>query len=170
MRGAGSSSRILTRRPLSRPGTRRITGRRMRLQAWRQEIRVRLRPHRRRRKPAGPNTGIGRTTITRRPRKNGSPLRPPTQILGGRSGSGGFRNTPAARCRRVTPATASSYQSRTRQAPTSRSGPRISPGYAHTWRKAGYAARRRSGGPTHRRGPSPALRYQPRCAMETGET
>ncbi len=49
------------------------------------------------------NTAIGRTTKTRRRPRNGSPRRPSTRIRGGRCGSAGSRNMPAARCRRASP-------------------------------------------------------------------
>jgi len=67
--------------------------------------------------PPGSKYAIGRTTRARRRRRNGLPPLPRSAIRGGRYGSAGTRNTPVARCRRATPATASSNRSRTPPAP-----------------------------------------------------
>jgi hypothetical protein len=71
----------------------------------------------------GVNMATGRTKRTRRPRRSGSPQRHPSPIPGGRNGRAGSRNTPGARCRRGTRATAGSNRSRTPPAPTSRCAP-----------------------------------------------
>ena len=89
------------------------------------------------------NTAIGRTTKTRRRPEEWLATATATPIPGGRYGSAGFRNTPAARCRRATPATASSNRSRTRPAPTSRCAPRVRDGRLRRHREEPHSGERR---------------------------
>ena len=96
---------------------------------------VSLRPHRRCRKPAGRQIRpLGERQEPADPGRMARHRDHPSRIPGGRCGSAGFHNTPAARCRRGIPATVSSNRSRTPPALTSRCAPRID---RHRCRDAG---------------------------------